>query len=135
LSSFSAPFDVRISLPLQQQTDDKIDTVVQPDISVICDPNKLDAQGCIGAPDWIIEILSPATSKKDLTDKFELYQSAGVQEYWIVHPTDATVLPYKLDKDGKYVAFRTPAPFGINESIVSGVFPELKIDLTEVFDG
>jgi Uma2 family endonuclease len=78
---FYAPFDVRLPLPPENPSNNKIDTIVQPDISVICDLSKLDAQGCQGAPDWIIEILSPATSQKDLTDKFDLYQHAGVQEY------------------------------------------------------
>ena len=84
--AFSAPFDVWLPLPKNIQSNDKIDTVVQPDICVICDLEKLDNQGCNGAPDWVIEILSKATSKKDLNEKFDLYQNAGVKEYWIVHP-------------------------------------------------
>ncbi len=80
---YTAPFDVR--LPRRNEiTDKQIHTVVQPDISVICDLAKLDDRGCIGAPDLIVEILSPATAKKDMNDKFFLYQEAGVKEYWIV---------------------------------------------------
>ena len=131
---FAAPFDVRLPLPVKQQTAEKIDTVVQPDICIICDTSKLDNQGCYGAPDWIIEILSPATSKKDLTEKFDLYQNAGVQEYWVVHPTDGTVIPYHLDDNGKYVSLRT-TPFAKGEKIPSGIFSDFVVDLEEVFGG
>ena len=74
---FSAPFDVRLPLPPNRVKGNKIDTVVQPDLCVICDTNKLDKQGCIGAPDLIVEILSPGNSKREMKDKFELYQEAG----------------------------------------------------------
>lgn len=130
--AFSAPFDVRLPLPLAQQTANKIDTVVQPDICVICDLNKLDERGCNGAPDWIIEILSKSTSKKDLTDKFDIYQHAGVQEYWVVHPTAETVIPYRLNKKGKYEALR-PNPFVTGEKIPVGVLKGFEVDLGEVF--
>ena len=82
---YDAPFDVRI--PHNGETEDnKIYTVVQPDISVICDHAKLDDRGCCGAPDMIIEILSPGNRKKDMYDKFLLYEKAGVREYWIANP-------------------------------------------------
>lgn len=130
--AFSAPFDVRLPLPPNRQTDDKIDTVVQPDISIICDPGKLDERGCNGAPDWIIEILSKATSQRDLTDKFDLYRHAGVQEYWVVHPTECTVIPYRLNGKGEYQLLR-PNPFVTGEKIPVGVFPDFAVDLGEVF--
>lgn len=130
--AFSAPFDVRLPLPPAKQTDDKIDTVVQPDICVICDPAKLDERGCNGAPDWIIEILSKATSQKDLTDKFDLYQHAGVREYWVVHPIECTVIPYRLNEQGQYQPLR-PNPFVTGEKIPVGVFPDFAVDLGEVF--
>ena len=129
---FSAPFDVRLPLPTKKQTASKIDTVVQPDLSIICDLSKLDMQGCNGAPDWIIEILSTSTSKKDLTDKFEIYQNAGVHEYWIVHPMEGTIIPYRLNESGKYQSIR-PTPFAIGECISVGVFPDLEVELEEVF--
>ena len=88
---YHAHFDVRLPLPATKQTPKKIDTVVQPDICVVCDLSKLDDQGCNGAPDWILEILSPATSKKDLTEKFDIYQNAGVQEYWVVYPFEKII--------------------------------------------
>ena len=98
---FTAPFDVRF--PKQGETaDDKIDTVVQPDICVICDSSKLDERGCCGAPDMIVEILSPSTLKKDVNDKFALYEASGVKEYWVVHPGDKAVTVFILQEDGKY---------------------------------
>lgn len=131
---YHAPFDVRLPLPPNKQTADKIDTVVQPDLSIICDPSKLDVQGCNGAPDWIIEILSLSTGHKDLTEKFDLYQSAQVREYWIVHPTDGTVIPYRLNAEGQYMPIRT-TPFTAAEKIPVGIFPDFEVDLEEVFSG
>lgn len=81
---YSAPFDVR--LPERGQDDDAVMTVVQPDLSVICDPGKLDAAGCRGAPDWIIEISSPSTSARDRVEKRGLYERHGVGEYWVLEP-------------------------------------------------
>ena len=129
---YHAPFDVRLPLPPQQRTAQKLDTVVQPDISVICDLSKLDQQGCKGAPDWIIEILSPATSQKDLVDKFEVYEHAGVQEYWIVHPYEQTVLIYHLNNEGKYQPQRVN-PYVKNERVSVGIFNDFEIDLAEIF--
>ena len=98
---FTAPFDVRF--PTQGETaDDKIYTVVQPDICVVCDLAKLDERGCCGAPDMIVEILSPSTSKKDFTKKFVLYEESGVKEYWIVYPNDKAINVFLLQEDGKY---------------------------------
>ncbi|MGB0722667.1 MAG: Uma2 family endonuclease [Gammaproteobacteria bacterium] len=92
-----APFDVR--LPKSNEADEDIDTVVQPDISVICDKSKIDEQGCRGAPDWIIEILSPSSAGHDQTRKLTLYESAGVREYWLIHPTDRVLTVYTLHAD------------------------------------
>lgn len=97
---YPAPFDVR--LPHAAEPDDDILTVVQPDLSVVCDPSKIDERGCKGAPDFIIEILSPATAKRDMRDKLLLYERHGVREYWLVHPTDKLVLVYKLNKQKQY---------------------------------
>ncbi len=129
---YHAPFDVRLPLPPEHKEADKISTVVQPDICVVCDESKLDDRGCKGAPDWIIEILSPGTSKKDLTDKYDIYEHSGVREYWIVHPQDATVIPYRLDEKGRYQLLRN-TPFAKGESIPVGIFPELVVELEEVF--
>ena len=82
---YHAPFDVRLA-KIDVVTNEAIETVVQPDISVICDPAKLDEQGCIGAPDWIIEILSPGSMARDTKEKFDLYEENGVKEYWRGRP-------------------------------------------------
>jgi len=98
---FTAPFDVRF--PTNGETDnDKIYNVVQPDICVICDLSKLDNGGCIGAPDLIVEVLSPSTEKKDLTNKFNLYEKEGVKEYWTICPNNKTVTVFILQPNGKY---------------------------------
>ena len=86
---FHAPFDVRF--PENDEADEDVASVVQPDIVVICDPSKLDERGCRGAPDFIVEILSPSTAAKDQIQKLELYEKSGVTEYWIVHPADNTL--------------------------------------------
>lgn len=126
---FHAPFDVRLPIPPPPEN---ATTVVQPDICVICDENKLDIRGCNGAPDWIIEILSPATSKKDLNEKFDLYESAKVKEYWVIHPSDGTVIPFHLSAAGKYEPIRN-IPFAKGETVPVGVFSDFEIDLDEVF--
>ena len=87
---FSAPFGVRL-FERDGDAPEDVDTVVEPDISVVCDRDKLDEHGCKGAPDLVIEILSPSTQRHDRLVKLELYQRAGVREYWIVNPEDQTV--------------------------------------------
>jgi Uma2 family endonuclease len=100
---YEAPFDVR--LPVHSKKNEEIFTVVQPDICVICDKEKLDDLGCIGAPDMIIEILSPGNNKKELRHKYEVYEESGVKEYWIIHPEEHTLLIYTLEA-GKYIPSR-----------------------------
>lgn len=99
---YVAPFDVR--LPRRNEADDQVDTVVQPDVAVICDPRKLDDKGCRGAPDWIIEILSPASATHDQIRKRALYERHGVREYWLLHPVDRVLTIYRLGEDGAYGA-------------------------------
>jgi Uma2 family endonuclease len=94
---YHAPFDVRF--PRNGKTaDNDIYTVVQPDICVICDPKKLDDKGCIGALDLIVEVQSPSTAQRDLKEKFELYEGAGVREYWVVFPRDKGLIykPFQI---------------------------------------
>jgi len=129
---YTAPFDVRLPLPPDKRKEEDIDTVVQPDICVVCDESKLDQRGCIGPPDWIIEILSPATSSKDLNEKFDLYEFAQVKEYWIVHPHEATLLIYRL-KDGKYEGFQKP--FTKGDKVDNLVFEDLKLEVADIFSG
>ncbi len=126
---FAAPFDVRLAH--KNDRDEDIITVVQPDLCVICDMDKLDDRGCIGAPDLIIEILSPGNSKKEMNAKFDLYEEAGVREYWLVHPLDEVVFVYVL-QDGQYQAL--PAKPIVDNYIPSQIFPELKIHTDEVFN-
>lgn len=95
---FVAPFDVR--LPKPGQSDEQTDTVVQPDVMVVCDPAKIDRRGIRGAPDLIVEVLSPSTAGHDQVLKRQVYERAGVQEFWLVHPTDRVVTIYTLGKDG-----------------------------------
>jgi Uma2 family endonuclease len=97
---YSAPFDVRLSRTTPNG-DAGIETVVQPDICVICDPAKLDEFGCIGAPDWIIEILSPGNTAHDTKTKFDLYEENGVTEYWMVTPGLKNIVAYVL-RDSRY---------------------------------
>jgi len=120
---YTAPFDVR--LPRKDEVDAKVETVVQPDLSVICDQIKLDKQGCRGAPDWIIEVLSPATALKDMNTKRSLYERHRVQEYWIIHPEDRWIMVYTLDPQGRY---GQPGVFGMDETTAVQRFPDLSID-------
>lgn len=128
---FSAPFDVRLPKSANKLSAEEITTVVQPDICVICDPKKIDEKGCLGAPDWIIEILSPHTSAKDLKVKFDVYEKSGVKEYWVIHPAEQTILVYKLDASGKYTA--ALRPYVVGDQFTPSVLPELIIDVEEVF--
>ena len=95
---YVAPFDVR--LPRGNEADAAIDTVVQPDIAVFCDRSRLDDRGARGAPDWVIEVLSPATASHDQLLKRDLYERHGVTEYWLVHPADRLVTVYRLQAGG-----------------------------------
>jgi len=126
---YTAPFDVR--LPKNgEKGDDKIYTVVQPDISIICDLEKLDDRGCIGAPDLIVEILSPSTAKKDINDKFILYQECGVKEYWIVNPNDENINVFFLDKKGKY---QLVGMYAGDMDIKVNIFDDFKINAKDIF--
>ncbi|MPR37017.1 Uma2 family endonuclease [Salmonirosea aquatica] len=126
---FYAPFDVRLyNRKKSRKASKEIFTVVQPDLCVICDETKLDEQGCNGAPDLVIEILSPGNTKREMNEKFELYEEAGVREYWLVQPADEVVLIYVLNEDEHYIGLR-PA----TEVVQSAIFPELRVDLGEVF--
>ncbi|MCS6967293.1 MAG: Uma2 family endonuclease [Cytophagales bacterium] len=127
---FHAPFDVRLyDRQKSYLSDEQIYTVVQPDLCVICDASKLDERGCNGAPDWIIEILSPGNPQTDLRDKYELYQEAGVLEYWIVFPSEQIVEQFVL-KEGSYYLHEV---YHAEATAVPVLFPALSIPLQEVF--
>ena len=125
---FSAPFDVR--LPEANESDDEIVTVVQPDLLVVCDKQKIDDRGCRGAPDFIIEIISPSTAAKDQIQKVALYERHGVKEYWLVHPVDQLVTVRLLDENGKY---GIPLIRAGKECLAVATLPGLEIDLDAVF--
>jgi Uma2 family endonuclease len=127
---FHAPFDVRF--PKKGETaDNKIFTVVQPDIVIICDKNKLDKRGCLGAPDFIAEIISPSTAERDMVDKYKLYEAEGVREYWIVFPTEQFISAYFLI-EGKYELIGV---YTREHKIPVKIFEnEFEIDLMNVFE-
>ena len=124
---FSAPFDVR--LPHKNTLDEEIITVLQPDICVICDTQKIDKRGCLGAPDIVVEILSPNNNVLELNNKFDIYESAGVKEYWVVSPQDNTFLVNTL-VNGKYSA---SGPYVAGQKITTPILIGFSIDLEELF--
>ncbi len=126
---FSAPFDVRLS-ERSTASDNYVDNVIQPDLLVICDKSKLDDRGCNGAPDLVIEILSPSTAAVDFKIKFDLYQRFGVLEYWIIHPAEQTLLVFKLQEHGRYGA---PDRYAASGMVSVPLLGDLMIDLAEVF--
>ena len=129
---FAAPFDVRLYDRRQSVVANQdIYTVVQPDLCVICDVEKLDPRGCLGAPDWIIEILSQGNSKKEMQIKYELYRESGVREYWIVYPFEQAVHQFVLDEvQDKYQLINMLSG---EDTATPQLFPDLQIDLQEVF--
>jgi len=120
---YVAPFDVR--LPKRNEKDEQIDTVIQPDLSIICDESKLDNKGCRGAPDWIIEILSPSSKLMDMEVKRKLYEQHGVKEYWIIHPEERYVMIYLLDFQRKY---NQPIIYSLEQPVQVSLFPDLSIE-------
>ena len=126
---FAAPFDVRLTRFSKAQNKEVI-TVVQPDLCVICDAAKLDDRGCLGAPDLIVEILSPGNSRTEMKDKFEIYQEAGVSEYWIVLPTEKTIQVWKLNDEGFYIGL---PPKVEGDILTTPIIANLRIDLVDVF--
>jgi Uma2 family endonuclease len=101
---------------------------VQPDISIVCDEEKLDEKGCIGAPDMIIEVISPGTSSRDNILKRALYEKAGVREFWLLHPTDQILTVYQLKKKG----YGKPEIYDAYAKVTPGIFPDLEIDLKSI---
>ena len=129
---FAAPFDVRLPLPQHRIKGEKIDTVIQPDLCIICDTSKLDKQGCIGAPDLIVEILSPGNSRREMKDKFELYEEAGVLEYWVIDPVHRTVFVYTFDKKTQKYVNQLPN-LTDTDILTSQIFEGMAINLEEIF--
>lgn len=124
---YAAPFDVRFS---RQVTEDKeVITVLQPDLCVICDPAKIDGKGCLGAPDIVVEVLSSGNNKTELKNKYEVYEEAGVLEYWIIHPAEKTFLRYTL-VGGK---FQTSRLLTIGDEVTTPILPGFVLSLEDLF--
>lgn len=113
--TYIAPFAVFLN------EDDK--NYVEPDISVICDKSKLNDKGCVGAPDWILEIVSPGSRRIDYFTKLFKYRSAGVREYWIVDPDKNRILVYSFESEDTL-------DYSFTDSIPSGIYPDLTIDFS-----
>lgn len=122
---FPAPFDV--VLPSLSGT---LDTVVQPDITVICDLSKITKRGCMGSPDLVVEVVSKASVKKDLHEKYSLYERCGIKEYWLVLPAERSLIMFTLDDAGVY---QPSKPLTRGDKITSPSLPGLEIDLDEIF--
>ena len=114
---FAAPFAVYL--------DEKTNTYVEPDVSVICDSDKLDDRGCKGAPDWIIEIVSPSSRRMDYYTKLFKYRTAGVREYWIVDPTKNQIMVYDFENEDT-------EQYTFQDSVKVGIYEDLRIDFTEM---
>ena len=127
--AFSAPFDVRLPVN-NRKKDNEVTTVVQPDICIICDESKIDTRGCCGAPDLVVEILSPGNSHKEVKLKFELYEEAGVKEYWIVYPEEESLAVFVLNENNKYDG---AVLYAGKELIHSKAVPGLIIKTKEIF--
>ncbi len=123
-----SPIDVR--LPKAAESDELIDTVVQPDVLVVCDAGKIEAKGIRGAPDWVVEVLSPASASHDQIVKFAAYERAGVKEYWLVHPTDLILTVFTLGPDGYGKPFihelKGETPVGVLEGVAISWQPILE---------
>jgi len=121
---YPAPFDVR----LFYRGGESDDTVVQPDITIVCDKEKIGYEGCRGAPDLVIEILSPSNTAIEMEKKLHLYQDAGVREYWIVDPENMGLTVYRF-QEGAILFFS----YKKDTAVPVGIFPDLKISLEQVF--
>jgi Uma2 family endonuclease len=126
---YTAPFDVRI--PRKLKGDKEIITVLQPDVCVICDLAKLDKRGCLGAPDIVVEVLSPGNNAKELKNKYAVYEEAGVKEYWVVSPQNQWLQIHTL-MDGK---FNTSPFYVTGDMATSAVLPGFSLNVTDMFKG
>ncbi|WP_375419063.1 Uma2 family endonuclease [uncultured Hymenobacter sp.] len=125
-----APYDVRLPQP-GRTTDETIYTVVQPDICVICDPTKIEHRGCLGAPDLIIEVTSSRTAARDWKGKFDLYEEAGVGEYWIVQPLEQDIAVFVCD--AATARYRLAGEYGGPGPVPCATLPGLGLDWADVF--
>ena len=124
---YDAPFDVRLSF--EEEKEEDVVNVVQPDIVVVCDKKKLDDRGCKGAPDLVVEVLSPATGKKDMHEKFVLYEKAGVKEYWVIYPKDKTIVVFVLEGE----KYDDGTVYTVEKSITTNVLENFRLNLEDAF--
>lgn len=125
-----APYDVRLPQPGLAAAE-TIYTVVQPDICVICDPRKIEARGCLGAPDLVVEVLSPGTAARDWKGKYDLYEEAGVGEYWIVAPLEQDITVFVREPaTGRY---RLAGEYGAPGPVPSPALPGLGLAWEDTF--
>ena len=128
-SVFVAPFDVRFLRRSNGDTD--IITVLQPDVCVICDASKIDSRGCLGAPDLVVEVLSPGNNAKELKNKYDIYEESGVKEYWIVSPQNRWLRICTL-VDGKF----KESPYYLSGDIAqSAVLNGFSLNVADLFNG
>jgi Uma2 family endonuclease len=125
-----APYDVRLPKP-GTTADAAIFTVVQPDLCVICDPTKIETRGCLGAPDLIVEVVSPRTAARDWKDKFDLYEEVGVGEYWIVLPQENDISVFVLDE--ATARYRLVGEYASPGAIPCRTLPGLELDWADIF--
>jgi len=129
--AYPAPFDVL--LPWENEADDEVATIVQPDISVFCDKSRITERGARGAPDLVVEILSPSTSKRDQNEKFALYERSAVREYWIVDSAAWSIWIYRLAPSGRYDKGELRERLGDISAIASSVLEGFVVDPVELF--
>lgn len=116
---------VVVPAPFAVFLNEEKNTYVEPDISVICDKNKVDNRGCHGAPDWVIEVISPSTRRKDCYNKMAAYHEAGVRDYWIIDPEKKVIIVYDMEQD------KPPVIYGIQESVKANIYDDFVIDFSE----
>jgi len=125
---YVAPFDV-VLIEKNEKEEDSMN-VVQPDITIVCDKEKLDDKGCKGSPDMVIEVVSPSTVSQDYVKKLNLYEKYGIKEYWIVNHKNNNIFVYTLDNNGQYSEVQV---YNIKDAISVGIFDKLVIDLKQIF--
>ncbi|MEI3612184.1 Uma2 family endonuclease [Pseudogracilibacillus sp. SO30301A] len=125
---YPAPFAV--ILDLEEEEEEDIKNVVEPDITIVCDEEKLDDRGCKGSPDMVVEIISPSTARKDKIEKFNLYEKTGVQEYWIVEPEEKILSVFTLQANQRY---GRPGLYSEDDNVPVSIFEDLQINLNIVF--
>lgn len=118
---FPAPFSV-----YPDSEGDNINKYLEPDISVICDKDKLDDKGCHGGPDWIIEIVSPTSKRMDYYTKLSIYRMAGVREYWIVDTMRESITVYDMEHDA------APIIYHFTDKVEVNIYKDFEIDFSEV---